>query len=240
MKELYPAAGATLRPRWLTPFGLVTMLFFIVAQIVAFRISPPDVYMGSLQKIMYVHVPAAWAAMLAYFTVFVLSIIYLVTKRPQYDLIAAAAAEVGVVMTGLALALGSIWGRPTWGVWWAWDARITATAIMFMMYVGYLVLRGFTDDEERRAQWSAAVGIVAFVNVPIVWWSVQWWSTLHQVQSTRQSMAGLYWNGLWLNAFAFLLILIFFIASRYHVAELERNVDIRLEADAMAGGRRNV
>jgi heme exporter protein C len=234
MKELYPAAGAPPRPRWLTPFGFFTLLYFIAAQAIALRNSPAESSMGDVQKIMYVHVPAAWVAFLAYFVVFVLSIMYLAKRDERYDLMAMAAAETGVVMTGLALALGSIWGRPTWGVWWTWDARITSTAIMLLMYIGYLALRGFSDDADRRATWSAAVGIVAFLNVPIVWFSVQWWTTLHQVQSTRDSMSTVYWNLLWLNAVAFLLIFIYFMAGRYHVARLEQAVELRLENEAMS------
>jgi heme exporter protein C len=237
MKELYPAAEVTPRPRWLTPFGLITLLALIAAQVIAFRTSPPDEMMQNLQKIMYLHVHAAWAAMLAFFVVFVFSILYLIKRDLRHDLIAAAAAEFGIVTAAVAIATGSIWGRPTWGVWWAWDPRITATTIMLLMYVGYLALRGFTEEEERRAQWGAAAGILAFLNVPIVWWSVQWWSTLHQQQNTRQSMAGIYWNGLWLNAAAFLMAFIFFAASRYHVAQLEREVQRRMESAALGGSR---
>jgi heme exporter protein C len=240
MKELYPAAQASPRPKWLTPFGLATLVVFVAFQVIAFNRSPADAAMGNLQKIMYVHVPAAWASMLAFFVVFVMSIAYLFTKRVSHDLLAASAAETGVLMTGLTLVLGSIWGRPTWGVWWTWDPRLTATAIMMLMYIGYLTLRGFTDEEEKRGRWSAAVGILAFLNVPIVFWSVNWWRSLHQTQLTRQSTNGLYLTYLWMNGFAFLLVLIFFVASRYHVAQLERAVDMRLEADALAGSEVHV
>ncbi len=240
MKDLYSAAGVAPRSAYISLLGWFTLLFLIGAQVVGYMNSPADSGMGHLQKIMYVHVPAAWAGFLAFFITFVMSIVYFVRKRASDDMIAAAAAEVGVLMTGLALALGSIWGRPTWGVYWTWDARLTSTAIMFLMYIGYLALRGFTDEEERRARWSAAIGILAFLNVPIVWWSVKWWSGLHQPQSTRESMSAVYWNNLWLNAAAFLLLLVFFIASRYHVAQLERSVELRLEADALAGSNQHV
>jgi heme exporter protein C len=240
MKELYEPAGIARRPAWISTLGWVSLLFLAAAQVVAFMKSPADSAMGHLQKIMYVHVPAAWVAFLAFFVVFVMSIMYLVRRRPSHDLVAAACAEVGVVLTGLALALGSIWGRPTWGVWWTWDARLTSTAIMFLMYIGYLAMRGFADDEEQRARWSAAIGIIAFLNVPIVWWSVQWWSTLHQPQSTRESMSAVYWNNLWLNAVAFLLVFIFLVASRFHVAQLERAVELRVEADLLEGSEQHV
>lgn len=240
MKELYPKAQAVPRPKWLSPFGLVTLVVFIAIQVLAFRNSVPDALMGNLQKIMYVHVPAAWASMVAFFVVFVMSIAYLFTKRVSHDLLAAAAAEVGVLMTGLTLLLGSIWGKPTWGTFWTWDPRLTATAIMMLMYIGYLTLRGFTDEEEKRGRWSAAVGILAFLNVPIVFWSVNWWRSLHQTQLTRQSTNSEYLTWLWLNGLAFLFVLIFFIASRYHVAQLERAVEMRLEAEALAGSDRHV
>jgi heme exporter protein C len=227
-------------PSYLRPLGWVALIALAAAQIIAWRNSPADAAMGNLQKIMYVHVPAAWAAMLAFFATFVLSIVYFIRRRIAADQLAAASAEAGVVMTGLALALGSIWGRPTWGVWWTWDPRLTSTAIMFLMYIGYLALRGFTDDEDRRARWSAAIGILAFLNVPIVFWSVQWWSGLHQPQSTRESMSATYWNNLWLNAAAFALVLIYFTASRYHVAQLERAAELRLEQEALDGSVQHV
>ena len=219
--------------KWVEPFGIVSLLLLAGAQALAILKSPADASMGHLQKIMYVHVPTAWVGMLAFFAVFVLSIMYLATKRVRYDLLAAATTEVGIVMTALTLALGAIWGRPTWGVWWTWDPRLTATAIMLLIYVGYLVLRGFAEDEERRARWSAAVGIIAFLNVPIVFWSVKWWRSLHQPQSTRESMSGTYWNWLWINAVVMLLVGIYFVALRYRAARIERAAELKLENAAL-------
>ncbi|MEO5509366.1 MAG: cytochrome c biogenesis protein CcsA [Longimicrobiales bacterium] len=240
MKELYSAASVPPRPTYLTWFGWFTLLFLIAAEVVGYMTSPADAGMGHLQKIMYVHVPAAWAGMLAFFAAFILSIMYFVRRSLRFDLLAAAAVEAGVLMTGLALVLGSIWGRATWGVWWTWEPRLTSTAIMFLMYVGYLTLRGFTDEDDRRARWSAAVGVIAFLNVPIVFYSVRIWDRgLHQLPSTSESMSPGYWNNLWLNGVAFLLVLGFFMASRYHVAQLEREVELRREENAMRGSARN-
>src|SRR5687768_16194090 len=123
----------------------------VLTQVGAFVTSPPDALMGHLQKIMYVHVPSAWVMMLAFFIVFVYSVLYLWRRNPLHDLAAASAAEVGTVFTALTLIQGSIWGRPTWGVWWVWDPRRTTTAVLILIYAGYLALRSFTDDEERRA-----------------------------------------------------------------------------------------
>ncbi len=212
---------------WLTPIALVaSQAWFIMA-------SAPDRDMGHLQKIMYVHVPAAWNAFLAFLWVFIQSIRYLFTRDERADLQAAAAAEVGAVLTGLTLALGSIWGRPTWGVWWTWDARLTSTAVLFLVYVGYLALRGLTDDSERRARWSAAVGILGALNVPIVYMSVKWWRTLHQMQSAPSTLDPTYTMGLRANAFAFLFMLIVFVAYRYRSLLAERILERQQDEAAL-------
>ena len=146
-------------------------------------VSPPDDTQGDLVRIMYVHVPAAWLAYLAFFVTFIGSVAYLITRHLRWDRIAAASAEIGVYFTGLAIALGMIWAKPTWGVWWTWDARLTLTAIMFFVYLGYLALRRTTDDPVARANRSAVLGIVGAVQIPLVHFSVVWWRTLHQPPS---------------------------------------------------------
>lgn len=213
--------------------GLITLLFFIFAQASAIYWSPVDRDMGHLQKIMYVHVPAAWVAFATFFVVFVASCLYLWKREPRYDLLAAASAEVGTVFTALTIALGSIWGKPTWGIWWTWDPRLTTTAILLLIFVAYIALRSFTDDEERRARWSAVVGILGFINVPIVFMSVRWWRTIHQVQSSPQSMDKPFAYGLLINTAAFTLIGLYFILHRYNTARLERAVDQHIELAAL-------
>jgi heme exporter protein C len=230
-----PETAAVSRPRWLLPFGAFAVLFFIASQAISLYLSQPDRDMGHLQKIMYVHVPSAWVSMIAFFVVFVASLLFLIRRDPRHDLIAASAAEVGVMLTALTLALGSIWGRPTWGVYWTWDPRLTTTAILLLIYAGYLALRAFTEDEDRRARWSAAVGILGFLNVPIVYMSVRWWRTIHQVQSTPDTVDPYYVLGLRLNAFAFLFLFIFLVGMRYYIARLERVRAARLEEQALAG-----
>jgi len=191
--------------------------------------------MGHLQKIMYVHVPAAWMTFLAFFVVLVFSVLYLWRRKESDDLIAASAAEVGAMFNGLTLALGMIWGRPTWGVWWAWDARLTSTLVLFLIFVGYLALRGFVDDPGQRARWSAAVGIIGAINVPIVYMSVMWWRTLHQQPSSPSTLDPAYTLGLRLNAIAMLLVMIYFIRKRYEIARRERAVEQAAQAAAMGG-----
>lgn len=231
-----PAAAQAPGPaRRIQVLGWIAFLAVLVAEAVSLWTSPPDRDMGHLQKLMYVHVPAAWMALLAYGLVFVLSLLYLWKRDERHDLLAAAAAEVGVVMNALALVLGSIWGRPTWGVWWTWDARLTSTAVLLVIFLGYLALRAFTEDPDRRARWSAAVGILGFLNSYIVYMSVRWWRTLHQVQSSPETLDPVYTRGLRMNAIAFLLVLVYFVAKRYRAARLERAAEARIEEAALAG-----
>lgn len=227
-------------PKWLVVLGIVSLIALIGAQVVGFVTSPPDRDMGHLQKIMYVHVPSAWMAFIAFGLVFLASLAYLARRDERIDLFAASSAEVGVVLTALTLALGSIWGRPTWGVWWTWDPRLTTTAILLVIFVGYLALRSFTDDVERRARWSATVGILGFLNVPVVYMSVRWWRSIHQVQSSPSTVDDAFTMSLRLNAIAFLLATIFFIALRYRAARLERAAEARIEENALLEGEFHV
>jgi len=166
------------------PFlGAASLVALFVALWMALVWSPPDAAMGNVVRILYVHVANAWLAYLAFVVVFLASIAYLWTKRPVFDAIAVASAEIGVLFTGLTLVLGSIWARPTWGVWWSWEPRVITTAVMFAMYIGYLLLRNLSDDLDRRATRAAVLGIVLVVDVPIVHLSVTWMNALHQLPS---------------------------------------------------------
>lgn len=229
-----PAHAAGRRPL----FGWFAFLFLVFSQVTAIVISPPDRDMGDLQKIMYVHVPAAWMTMLAPLALLAFGIRYLFTHREEDDLLAAAAGEVALVFAGLTLALGMIWGRPTWGVWWTWDPRLTSTLVLFLILAGYQSLRALIDDREQRAQWSAAVGVLGAINVPIVYMSVRWWRTIHQIQSSPATVDPAYVIGLRLNAFAFLFVMIYFIRRRRDAFVLERVAEHESEAIALGGSGR--
>ena len=224
------------RPGYWRWFGIFAFLFLISAQATGLITSIPDRDMGHLQKIMYVHVPSAWIMSLTFVAVLYYSFLYLWKQRENDDLKAASAAEVGAAFCGLTLVLGMIWGRPAWGVWWAWDARLTSTLVLFLITIGYLALRAFVEDPHRRAQWSAAVGILGAINVPIVYMSVRWWRTLHQIQSNPSTVDPWYVFNLRTNAFAFLFIMIYFIRQRYVAARYERAAELAVQAAAL---RRN-
>ncbi len=229
------AASLASEKRWIPMFGAAAILILVVAQVYAFSTSAPDRDMGNLQKIMYVHVPVAWNAFIAIFVVLVASARVLMTRSRNADFLAFSAAQAGAVLTALTLVLGSIWGRPTWGVWWTWDPRLTSTLVLLLIFIGYLALRAFIDEPERRARWSAAVGILGALNVPVVYMSVRWWRTLHQVQSSPSTVDPEYALGLRINAIAVLLVLIYFIARRYDAAKMEYAADELAEREALAG-----
>ncbi|MCX5767333.1 MAG: cytochrome c biogenesis protein CcsA [Gemmatimonadetes bacterium] len=224
------------KPGYWPWYGVFCFLFLIGSQASGLLLSVPDRDMGHLQKIMYVHVPAAWIMSLTFVVVLYYSFRYLWKQQENDDLVAASAAEVGAAFCGLTLVLGMIWGKPTWGVWWTWDARLTSTLVLFLIMVSYLALRAFIDDPHRRAQWSAAVGILGAINVPIVYMSVKWWRTLHQVQSMPSTVDPMYVINLRLNAFAFLFLMIYFIRRRYEAARFERAAELAVQAAAL--GRR--
>ena len=227
-------------PRWLVLLSLVAPVAVIAGQWYGFAYSPAAEDYQHSQKIMYVHVPAAWNAFLAFFIVFWGSVVYLWKRTERSDLLAASAAEIGAVFTGLTLMLGSIWGRWAWGAWWTWDARLTSTAVLFIIFVGYLALRSFTEDPERRATWSAGVGIFGALNVPIVYMSVRWWRTLHQVQSTPETLAPAFKWGLRVNALAFLVVMIVYVGWRYRAARIERRAETLHEEAVLEGSELHV
>ncbi len=178
-------------------------------------VAPPERAMGDVYRIMFVHVPAAWLTLVAYTVTFAASLGFLLGRGGnQADAVAAASAEIGVLFNTLLLVTGAIWGRPTWGVWWSWDPRLTTAAIMLCCFAGYLALRAFVDDAGRRASWAAVVAVIIFADVPIVWFSVKWFNSLHQLQSSPATVAPPMVLALRLNAFAFLAIYFYFLRLR--------------------------
>lgn len=145
--------------------------------------SPPDYQQGEAVRIMYVHVPAAWMALFIYTTMAAASCAALVWRHPLADLVAQAAAPIGASFTFLALATGSLWGKPMWGAWWVWDARLTSVLVLFFLYLGHIALSRAFDDPVRGAKAAAVLALVGFVNIPIIHFSVLWWNTLHQPAS---------------------------------------------------------
>ena len=152
----------------------------------AFAASPPDYQQGQTVRIMYVHVPAAWMAMFAYACVAVASAIGLVWRHPVAHVLARAAAPVGACFTLICLATGSLWGKPMWGAWWVWDARLTSVLILFFLYLGFIALANAFDEPSRGERSAAILALVGAINLPVIKFSVDWWNTLHQPASVSK------------------------------------------------------
>ena len=165
-----------LRNNFLPGLGLVLML---AALYMVFIYVPTEQHTGVIQRIFYFHVPLAWVSFLAFFIVFVFSVLYLWKRAMKWDTIAHASAEVGVVFTTLVLVTGSIWAKPVWGIWWTWDARLTATLVLWLTYIAYLMVRNYTTEQTQGARFGAVIGIVGFIDVPIVFLAVNLWRTQH-------------------------------------------------------------
>lgn len=217
-----PFHSIRVRP-WL---GRLAIVGSLIATFMALVWAPTDAVQGDVYRILYVHVPLAWLAYLAFFVVFLASLGWLWTKRPWFDALAVASAEIGVLFTGMFIIAGSIWAKPTWGVWWTWDPRLVTTAVMFMMYVGYLLLRSLSTDFSRRATRAAVIGVIAVIDIPIVHLSVLWMNSLHQLPTVIRpggspAIDASMGFTLLVSVIAFTLVYFAFLAERMSI-ELDR------------------
>jgi heme exporter protein C len=219
-----------------TLVALALFLIFFVAR------EAVDAMGGQLQRIFYVHVPSAWVAYLGFAIVFIASIAYLRTAARRWDLLAHAAAEVGVVFCSLVLITGPIWAKPVWGTYWQWDARLTSALVLWLTYVGYLFVRGLAADPSRAGRVAAVVGIVGFVNVPIVHFSVYWWRTLHPSGPTpanpaeSSGLGGPEMLAFFTSLIAFTLLAAWLLAVRVRLGTLSDEVsELELEPPMLEG-----
>ena len=176
--------------RWAAPmFGLIALILAVVGLYLGF-IAPPDYQQGQTVRIMFIHVPAAYMASFVYVCLAGASFLSLIFRHALADAAARAAAPLGAGFTLLALVTGSLWGRPMWGTFWVWDARLTSVLVLFLLYVAYIALRSALDDEAKAARASAILALVGLVNLPIIHWSVSWWNSLHQGSSVFSAGGG--------------------------------------------------
>ncbi len=230
-----PVKSGVLRPRLTTVIGALAVVSIAATVWLGLWVTPPDKVQGNLVRLVYIHPPVAWVALYLAFGLAALSSLLYLWKRTRslfWDRLAAASVEVGVVFNALTLVSGSIWGRPTWGVWWTWDARLTSTALLLVLFVGYMALRRVPADPEIRARRCAVAALVAFVDVPIVHFSVVWWHTLHQnatvlnpnlTPTIHGSMA---WT-LLLGFVAFTLLFVWMVVRLYQVQLLKDRIGDR-------------
>ncbi|MBI1392569.1 MAG: heme transporter HemC [Alphaproteobacteria bacterium] len=197
--------------------------------------SPADYQQGDTVRIMYVHVPAAWMAMACYTSMAIASVAGFVWKHPLADVAAKSTAPIGATFTALALVTGALWGQPTWGTWWVWDARLTSVLVLFFMYLGYMALWSAIDEPTRAARIAAVACLVGFINVPIIKFSVDWWNSLHQpasvIRANGPSIDGSMLRPLLLMAFGYTLAYVWLLFVNMS-AELAERRAARLLAGA--------
>ncbi|MCS5654368.1 MAG: cytochrome c biogenesis protein [Dehalococcoidia bacterium] len=166
-------------PSLKTALAAITGGMMLVGLYLIFMVAPTDSVLGHVQRVFYFHVPIAIMSFLAFFVVFIGSLMYLIKRTPKWDAVAHASAEVGVVFVTLALLTGIIWARPVWNTWWTWEPRLTTTMILWLIYVAYLMVRSYAPSQSKGAIYAAVVGIIGFIDVPIVYYSVVWWRSIH-------------------------------------------------------------
>jgi heme exporter protein C len=212
------------------------------AGVAALYLAPEEKTMRVLQRIFYFHVPSAWTSFVAFFFVFVSNIAYLATRKRKWDWLGVAGAEVGLAFCTIVLVTGPIWAKPAWGIWWTWDARLTSTFVLWLLYIGYLLLRDLLPDAERRARISAVFGVFAFLDVPLVYFSIRLWRTQHP----QPVIAGGEGTGLdpamravllfcWM---ALMVLFVLLLRQRYDLEELRgRQEELALATSARAAER---
>ncbi|MDP3520784.1 MAG: heme ABC transporter permease [Hydrogenophaga sp.] len=221
-----PQNAYTLAGQMLPWFSAAAVLLAVAGLYVGFIVAPTDAQQGEAYRIIFVHVPAAWMSMVIYLAMAGWAAVGLVFNSRLSSMMACALAPTGALMTFLALWTGALWGKPTWGTWWVWDARLTSELVLLFLYIGFMALHGAIDDLRRADRAAGLLALVGVVNVPIIYFSVKWWNTLHQGASVSlnraPSMATPMLTGMLLMALAFWMYAIAVALMRLRTITLER------------------
>src|SRR5579863_1928571 len=207
----------------------LVLLLVAAAAYAAFFVAPTERSMGLIQRIFYLHVSSAWTGLIAFFICFLSNLTYVWRRQPQWDWLGVSAVEVGLAFTTVVLITGPIWAHPVWGIWWTWDARLTSTFVLWLLYVSYLLLRTLVEEPDRRALLSSLFGIFAFIDVPLVFGAIRWWRTQHP----QPVIAGGQGSGLeptmkavfFFSAFAMHVFMAFLVAERYALEKMQTETD---------------
>lgn len=206
-------------------FDTITFICLLVAIYLVFFYAPEEKTMGIIQKIFYFHVASAWISFLAFFLTFLYSIAYLLKNRLYYDEIAFSSVEVGILFCTIVLLTGPLWAKPVWGAYWTWDPRLSTTLILWFIYASYLLLRKFIEDEKKKATFSAILGIIGFIDVPLVYFSIKWFRTIHpDVFRNDGGLERTMLYTLFFSLFAFTLLFINLLIKRITVESLQREI----------------
>ena len=212
-----------------SPLAIVVLVALALFAYFAFVFAPEDELQGAMQRIFYIHVPSAWICFVGFGVTFASSIAYLSSRKERWDTIAASSAEIGTLFTTVVLATGMMWGHAIWGVYWTWEPRLTSFLVLWLMYLGYLAVRSYVPDPARRARFSAVIGIIAFIDVPIIYLSVNWWRTLHPQQviitGDGPHMPGAMVIALMVGLTTFSLVYVYLMRLRLDVARLATQLE---------------
>src|SRR5271169_1298552 len=217
--------------------GLVTVGLVVAAAFASFYVVPMERTMGPIQRIFYFHAASAWAGMTAFLICFVANLLYVWRRDQKYDWLGVSAAEVGLAFTTVVLITGPIWAHPVWGIWWTWDARLTSTFILWLLYVSYLLLRTLVEEPDRRALLSSLFGIFAFLDVPLVFGAIRWWRTQHPspviMGGEGSGLDPTMKKVLFFSVLAMHVLAAFLIVERYILEKMKSEVEIlQREAEA--------
>jgi len=221
--------------------GILTMLLMAYGLYQALVVAPTHHEQGEVYRIIYVHVPAAWMSMFTYMVMAIASAVFLIWRMKLADVVAESCAVIGVAFTALALMTGSIWGRPTWGTWWEWDARLVSELVLLFLYFGYIALRAAIEQPQSAARAAAILAIVGVVNIPIIHFSVEWWNSLHQPPTlTRTDGSRMHISmavPLFIMVGAFQMLFVYYMLVRVRTVLLLRNTRARWVAELVETGR---
>jgi heme exporter protein C len=208
----------------------LSVIAFLVALWMVFCYAPREATMGDVQRIFYFHVASAWVGFFGFFVTFVAGIVYLATDDRRWDMLASSSAEIGLTAISMTLVTGMLWAKPVWGAYWTWEPRLTISAVQWLLYIAYVMLRGSVLSPEREARFAAVYGIVAFVTVPLSWFAIRWWRTIHPqiVSDAGMAIAPRMTHTLLASLAAFTLI---------YVTLLRRRIRLEQEKDALAALR---
>lgn len=218
--------------------GAAVLVLVGAAAYACFYIAPTERTMGDIQRIFYFHVSSAWAGMTAFLVCFLANLQYVWRRQTKWDWLAVSSAEVGLAFVTVVLITGPIWAHPVWGIWWTWDARLTSTFVLWLLYVSYLVLRTLIEEPDRRSLVSSLFGIFAFIDVPIVFGAIRWWRTQHPAPvimgGPGSGLEPTMRNVFFFSVLALHALMAFLVAERYRLEKLRSEVEsVRREAEAL-------
>lgn len=218
--------------------AIVSVIAFLVALWMVFFYAPREATMGEVQRIFYFHVASAWVGFFGFFVTFVAGIAYLATNDRRWDILAFSSAEIGLAYISMTLVTGMLWAKPAWGTYWTWEPRLTISAVQWLLYVAYVMLRGSVFSPEREARFAAVYGIVAFVTVPLSWFAIRWWRTIHPqiISGEGMAMTPKMVQTLMVSLAAFTLVYVTLLRQRIHLEQTkDRLATLQLRHDMEKG-----